>query len=166
MKYAIYSCLSFLVSGLASGATLSLQWPEHWETREPVQRGAALFLEGREVREGRAAQNLKITAVNVSTAAKPVTPASIKELAEKLRDAAAGTAVEKPVALQPLKQQQGYYFVVTDKNYSAKPDDYRQMVEGVLLSAGYLINFTLLTNDASSSGTVKLLAALEDLRIE
>ena len=40
------------------------------------------------------------------------------------------------------------------------------MIEGVMLKAGYLINFTLLTNDAGSDAAKVMVTAVTNARIE
>jgi hypothetical protein len=146
---------------------LHIAWPAHWELRDPVRHGAVLRLQAREQDQGATLQLLDLTAVNTTSASKPVDPSSIRELAAQLRDAALKSAVESKIEIVPFKSAQGYYFVATDRsNRPASDDDYRQMVEGVMLQSGYLINFTLLTNDAASAETRKMIAALAELRID
>ncbi|MFL6619559.1 MAG: hypothetical protein ACJ8MH_13215, partial [Povalibacter sp.] len=61
----------------------------------------------------------------------------------------------------------GYYFVATDRHSSnALIGNLRQLVEGVMLQSGYLINFTLRTNDADSPETKEMISALAEMRIE
>jgi hypothetical protein len=144
---------------------LHIAWPEHWELREPVRQGAVLRLQAREQNQGATLQLLDLTAVNTASASTVVDQDSIHELAAKLRDAALKSAVESKIELVPFTPVQGYYFVATDHR-PASPDNDRQMVEGVMLHSGYLINFTSLTNDATSAETRKMIAALAELRID
>ena len=75
-----------------------------------------------------------------------------------LRDVTLKTAKEKEIPLQKFTVAQGYYYTATDKN--PKPGEFTQLVEGVLVNQGYLINFTLLTNDAASPTAKAMIAAL------
>ena len=146
---------------------LHIQLPEHWELREPERQGSVLRLQAREQVQGATLQLLELTAVNTASAPKAIDPNSIRGLAAQLRDAALRSAVETKIDLVPLGTLQGYYFVVTDRRQQrASSADYRQMVEGVGLYSGYLINFTLLTDDAGSVDTRQMISALAQLRIE
>ena len=108
-------------------------------------------------------QSLQITAINLQHGPKPATPESVKQLATSLRDELGKTAVEKTIPLQEFKSVKGYYFAATDSK--PKPGEFGQLVEGVILSEGYLINFTLLTHDAASKDTQAMVAALGQLSI-
>lgn len=105
--------------------------------------------------------------IDTRMATKPVDAQSIRGLAGKLRDATLRTAADSAISLISLGASQGYYFVATDRDHrNASGDDgYRQRVEGVMLRSGYLINFTLLTNDADSGDTKEMISALAQLRI-
>lgn len=146
---------------------LHIAWPEHWEIRAPVTQGSALRLQARQQKEGATLQLLDITAVNTREASRPVNVGSIRILAERLRDATLPTAVESSIELTPFESASGFYFVATDRNHRVGAvDDYRQLIEGVMLRAGYLINFTLLTNDASAPESREILHVLDELTID
>jgi hypothetical protein len=146
---------------------LHIAWPEYWEIRPPVTQGSALRLQARQLKEGATLQLLDITAVNTREASRPVDVGSIRILAERLRDATLPTAVESSIELTPFGSASGFYFVATDRNYRAGAvDDYRQLIEGVMLRSEYLINFTLLTNDASAAESREILQLLDELTID
>ncbi len=110
---------------------------------------------------------LNITAVNAVSAEKPIDSSSLTDLISRLRDLSLQSSVETTIELVPMAGAQGYYFVATDRNYRAGQEgQYRQMIEGVMLKAGYLINFTLLTNDAGSDAAKVIVAAVTNAKIE
>lgn len=77
------------------------------------------------------------------------------------------TATESGIDVVPLGTSEGYYFVATDRDHQpTSGNNYRQLVEGVFLRSGYLINFTLLTNDAGSMDTREMISTLKELRID
>ena len=146
---------------------LHIDFPPRWEYREPVQRDSVLYVHARLQREGATVQLLNVSVIDTRAATRSVDTQSILGLAEKLRDLALRTAVESDISVVPLASSQGYYFVATDRNHqSASRDDYRQLVEGIMLRSGYLINFTLLTNDAGSTDAAEMISALTRLRID
>jgi len=88
---------------------------------------------------------------------------ALRQLASGLRDATLKTAQEKEIPLQTFSTVQGYYYRATDKN--PKPGEFTQMIEGVVIDHGYLINFTLLTNDAKGKDAQAMITALDKLSI-
>jgi hypothetical protein len=128
-----------------------------------VERGSIVYLQARQQREGRTVQRLSISIVDTRLAQKAVTSDSVKDLSTQLRDAALRTSREEQIPLRSLTNRHGYYFIATDTDRSAP---FTQYAEGAILHAGYLINFTLHTNDASSTETQEMLSALDQLRIE
>jgi hypothetical protein len=164
--------LTYLL-GLAASAlsavpskVLQIPWPAQWEIRQPTRQDFALQLHAREYSGGSTLQLLDLTAVNIRSASKDVDLLSLRELALQLRDYAARSAAEEKIELTPFDVALGYYFIATDRNYRGADGEYRQMVEGVMLKSGYLINFTLLTNDANSAESRNMMSALSELQIE
>jgi len=157
----------FLSTWVMAEARLHVAWPEYWETRAPVAQGPALLLQARLQKEGTTLQLLDITAVNTRAASRPVDVTSIRILAERLRDATLPTAVEDTIELMPLNSASGFYFVATDRSFRrGAVDGYRQLVEGVMLRSGYLINFTLLTSDSTAREAKEIMRVLDELTID
>jgi hypothetical protein len=132
-----------------------------------VQRDSVLYVHARLQREGATVQRLNVSVIDTRAATRSIDTQSILGLVEKLRDSALRTAAKSDINIVPLATSQGYYFVAADRNHqSASGDVYRQRVEGVMLRSGYLINFTLLTNDSGSTDTAEMISALAGLRID
>ena len=163
----VFLAVAAISSGASAGEVLRISWPEHWEVRPPVDQGSVVRLQAREQREGTTRQMLNLTAVSTTSAEERIDAASLKDLISRLRDLSLQSSVETSIELVPMAGTQGYYFVATDRNYRAGQEgQYRQMIEGVMLKAGYLINFTLLTNDAGSDAAKLMVAAVTNARIE
>jgi hypothetical protein len=155
------------VATSASAQDLTIRWPDHWEYREPKQQGPAVYLQAREQVNGETLQRLEITAIDVRAAQKPITRESIKDLASRLRDAASATAIEKKIPLRQFASGRGYYFIATDRNFvGAKVNSFKQMIEGVMFGDGYLVSFTMLTNDAQSEDARLIVSAIGNFTIE
>ena len=162
-----FLAVAAISSGASAGEVLRISWPEHWEVRPPVDQGSVVRLQARGQREGTTRQMLNLTAVSTTSAEKRIDAASLTDLISRLRDLSLQSSVETSIELVPMAGTQGYYFVATDRNYRAGQEgQYRQMIEGVMLKAGYLINFTLLTNDAGSDAAKLMVAAVTNARIE
>lgn len=162
---AIAVCLSAL--GASAENHLNIQWPEHWEYAPAQTRGSAMHLRARQQESGKIQQTLSVTVVDISASKRPIDAESIEGLTQKLRDAALTTAKEKEIAIQSLSSGSGFYFVATDKRIIDRSrDEFLQMIEGVMLNSGYLVTFTLLTDDAHSAPAKAMLAALDHLIIE
>ena len=162
-----FLAVAAISSGASAGEVLRISWPEHWEVRPPVDQGSVVRLQAREQREGTTRQMLNLTAVNTASADQRIESSSLTDLISRLRDLSLQSSVETSIEPVPMAGTQGYYFVATDRNYRAGQEgQYRQMVEGVMLKAGYLINFTLLTNDAGSDAAKLMVAAVTNARIE
>jgi hypothetical protein len=141
---------------------LQITWPAHWEFRTPQRQGPAIHLQAREQKDGLTIQMLDLTLIDTRPAQKPITTESIKDLASKLRDAALSTAVEKSAPLQEFSDHRGYYFVLSEAHFvAAKKNSFRQIIEGVIFDQNYLMNFTLLTNDAASADAKQIVGALD-----
>jgi hypothetical protein len=155
---------AFLVtSARADSPRLNLMWPDAWEIRPPQTRSQVVYLSARERRGTEITQTLQLTTLSVARASQPVTLASVRELANRLMHATAATSVEPEPALRQFPHRDGYYFIAEDK--APKAGDFRQLVVGVILANGYLVNFTLLTHDAGSKGTLAMLEALDRVDI-
>ena len=168
MRFALIVVLAVVSTSHARAeGTLKVAWPDNWEVRPPVDQGSVVRLQAREQREGTTRQMLNLTAVNTASADKRIDSSSLTDLISRLRDLSLQSSVETSIELVPMAGTQGYYFVATDRNYRAGQEgQYRQMIEGVMLKAGYLINFTLLTNDAGSDAAKLMVAAVTNARIE
>jgi len=156
------SVIAVATSAATTASSLYIPWPAGWKVGATQGQKGVTFLAARFAGEGE--QDLKVTAISVKEAKTPVTEASIHDLAEKLRDAAAKTAVDENISLKKFSASKGYYFSATDKN--PRPGDFTQLVEGVILNQGYLINFTLLTNDAAGKDATQMVDALDKLSIK
>lgn len=162
----LLGCLLSTLS-VAEEWRLHIAWPESWEMRAPETRGSALRLQARQRKQEKTTQLLDLTAVNVSAGSGSVDTASVRILVERLRDATLPTAVERNIELIPLESSRGFYFVATDQRYrSGARNAYRQLVEGVMLQSGYLISFTLLTNDARGLDATEILRVLDGLTVD
>ena len=162
-----FLAVAAISSGASAGEVLRISWPEHWEVRRPVDQGSVVRLQARGQREGTTRQMLNLTAVSTTSAEKRIDAASLTDLISRLRDLSLQSSVETSIEPVPMAGTQGYYFVATDRNYRAGQEgQYRQMIEGVMLKAGYLINFTLLTNDAGSDAAKVMVTAVTNARIE
>jgi len=142
---------------------LYIPWPQSWQVAPPRTDKSVMYQQARQQNTDKTVQSLQITAINLQHGPKPATPESVKQLATSLRNELGKTAVEKTIPLQEFKTVKGYYFAATDSK--PKSGEFTQLVEGVILSEGYLINFSLLTNDASSKDTQAMIAALDQLSI-
>jgi hypothetical protein len=151
----------------ASAQDLTIPWPAHWEYRESQRQGPAVHLQAREQINGETLQGLEITAIDVRAAQKPITRESVQDLASRLRDAASATAIEKKIPLRQFPNDRGYYFIASDRRFvAAKINSFKQMIEGVMLDDRYLINFTLLTNDAENEDARLIVNAIGASKIE
>jgi hypothetical protein len=160
---ALWSCCAFASE---PAQLLRISWPAHWEYREPQRQGPAVHLQAREQLNGQTTQRLEITAIDVHAAQKPITRESIQELASRLRDAALATATEKQIPLRQFANDRGYYFIASDSRFvAAKVNSFKQMIEGAMLDGSYLINFTLLTNDAGDEDARSMVDALGDISV-
>lgn len=156
-----------VVADTSSHPNMRIAWPQHWDLQLPERQGPALHLRARERLDGMIVQTLDITLIDTRAAQKPITQDSIEQLARSLRDASLSTSIEKNIPLQEFSSHRGYYFVASDAHFvAAKAGAYRQMLEGVMLVRGYLVNFTLLSNDAFSVNTQAMVDALGELKIE
>jgi len=147
----------------AEPLSLHIPWPVGWQIGEPRIDKSVMHQQPRQQSADKTVQSLQLTAINVQHGHKPPTPESVKHLAASLRDVVAKTAVEKSISLQEFKIVKGYYFAATDSQ--PKAGGFKQLVEGVILGEGYLINFTLLTNDAAGVEAKAMIAALDQLSI-
>jgi len=159
----ISSLLMFIGSAHANPLKLYVPYPTGWELREPLLRDNMLAYEARQQVNGKTVQHLQITAISPPQGKPAPNPETLKQLASGLRDVTLKTAKEKEIPLQKFTVAQGYYYTATDKN--PKPGEFTQLIEGVLVNQGYLINFTLLTNDAASPNAKAMIAALDQLSI-
>lgn len=160
--------LLLIGTAIASDATprLHLEWPESWEYRPAVERGSVVYLQARQRRDDHTVQHLRISIINTRLAQKAITPASVKDLVMQLRDATEHTPGEEQAPLRKLPNRDGYYFIAANTGGVMSSDSFKQYAEGAILHSGYLINFTLRTNDAGSAETGEMLNALDRVRIE
>lgn len=147
----------------AEPLALHIPWPQNWQVAPPHTDKSVMYQSARQQLLGKTVQSLQITAINLQHGPKPATPESVKQLATSLGDEIGKTSVEKTIPLHEFKAAKGYYFSATDSK--PKPREFTQMVEGVILNQGYLINFTLLTNDSNGADAQEIVAALDKLSI-
>jgi hypothetical protein len=165
-KSIFAACLLLAFAQAHSEASLRIAWPDGWEIRPPTTQGSTLQLQARHRAGDQTSLLLHVIAVNVEAAARPIDAAAVKGLASQLRDAALRKSTEASIELVAFGKSQGYYFAATHRGGRHSDDEFRQAVEGVLLRSGYLINFTLHTDDVASADTKALLSALAELRID
>ena len=145
---------------------LRIAWPPHWEYRPLQRQGPAIHLQAREQSGELTLQRLDVTVVDARSAQKPITSESIKDLAGKLRDASLSTSIEKSIPLREFSNHRGYYFVASDAHFiGAKVNSFKQIIEGAMYESECLVNFTLLTNDASSVNAQQIVNALSELQL-
>jgi len=158
------SSMAFATSEPASGPGLYIPWPAGWEVGPYRIEKSVMYQSSRLQRKDETVQTLQVTAINVQHGPRPIAPADLQQLADQLRNQVQTGAVEKSITVNPFKTTQGYYFAATDKH--PKSGEFTQMVEGVILNQGYLINFTLLTNDAAGKDATQIIDALDKLSIK
>lgn len=151
-------------SASASQPVLHIEWPDGWEHREPQAKGSIVHLQARQRSGEQTLQQLSLIVVDARPAQAPISPSSIRELVDRLRDAALATTNEKSIPVHSMASGRGYYFVASPKRSSVQAD-FLQQVEGVLLLKNYVIIFTLTTNDATDRDAVQMMAALDRLSI-
>jgi hypothetical protein len=158
--------VGLLLPAVAWSQDLTIVWPEHWEYRSPRRQGPAIHLQAREQNDGVTLETLDVTIIDARSAQKPITSESIKALASKLRDASLSTSIEKSIPLREFPNHRGYYFVASDAHLiGAAVGSFKQMIEGVMYESECLVNFTLLTNDASSVDAQGIVNALSELKL-
>lgn len=170
-------CLVFLAwlalcAGDAAAASksqprLHIGFPADWEYREPWTRESVLYFHARQQRAGATPQALRLSVIDASAAAGQVDSASLLDLVRRLRGAALPASRQERIDVVPLLASNGYYFVATGLNGDvARAYGHKQLVEGAMLVSGYLITFTLLTDDAASADTTQMISALARLRVD
>jgi hypothetical protein len=162
----LFGATTLRAAASPAGQGIYVIWPEGWQMQPLSQKGSALSVHARQIGASGVIQLLQITAVPADASPHPVTPATLRQTVEKLRDSVAPTAAETRIELQPFHRLQGFYFTMTDKHPTGQPNDYPQMIEGVFLSSGYLINVTLLTRNAKSTESVAMVDALETIVVK
>jgi hypothetical protein len=163
IAFAVVAPTCAQAQATAAAQGIYVDWPDGWEMQPLSRQGKALHLLARQRINGEVKQQLQIAAVAANASPHPVTPETLRATIEKLRDAVAPTAAETNIPLQPFHRLQGFYFSTTDKRPSGQPGDFPQMIEGVFLSSGYLVNVTLLTHDASDANASAILKAFETI---
>lgn len=153
----------FSMAATAAPLKLYVPYPAGWQLREPLLRDNMLAYEARQRVGDKVVQHLQIAAISPPVGKPAPSSESLKQLAGNLRDFSLKTAKEKEIPLQKFATAQGYFYSTTDKN--PKPGEFTQMVEGVMLNQGYLINFTLLTNDAAGADAQAMVSVLDKLSI-
>ena len=162
----LFGAMTSAAAASAAAQGIYVIWPQGWQMQPLSRQGSALSVHARQMSASGVSQWLQITAVPVDASPHPVTPATLRQTVEKLRDSVAPTAAEGHIELQPFHRLQGFYFTMTDKHPTGQPNDYPQMIEGVFLSSGYLVNLTLLTRNASSAEATAMVNAFETIVIK
>ncbi len=150
------------VGSAAPQSTLLIPWPHHWEYRYPFVQDGTIYFEARQQVNDVTSQRLRIRLLDISQAKKTIDSQLVRDLVIRLRSASLAAAGGKETGVTAFDASVGYYFV-TSSQQSESPG---QTVEGVLLSSGHLVYFTLVTHDAESIDTKDILAALGKLRIQ
>ncbi len=163
--------MMFAIVTAASAAStpqprLQIKWPPGWEYQPEVRDGSTVQLYARRQVSGQPAQRLHLIVIDTRRAQAPITSTSIKELAERLRDAGAARAHEGELLLRPFSGDRGQYFVLArSKRGAHELKDLQDSVDGVLLESGYLINFSLQATEASDSAVADMIEALDGLTV-
>lgn len=142
---------------------LAVPWPAGWQLQASQVKGNVLYEEAAQLGQGKEIQHVQITAMTL-VRSEPLNDKSLRDFAESLRDTVLKMASEKSIELKPFPHLRGYYFSATDK--TIKPNEYRQLIEGVMVINNCLVNFTLLTNDADGADAKTMVAALGRLEIQ
>lgn len=79
----------------------------------------------------------------------PASPDTARLLVELARRKAAESSLEQPLVLRDLDGARGWWFAATDRELTAggrapEPDEYRCLVQGVVVTGGLTLSFTLL----------------------
>jgi len=156
--------MAFAASDPATGPGLYIPWPTGWQVGPYRIDKSVMYQSSKMQRNNETVQTLQVTAINVQHGPKPIGSDDLKQLADQLRDQTLTGAVEKSISVNPFKIAEGYYFAATDKH--PKGGEFTQLIEGVILNHGYLINFTLLTNDAAGKDATQMIDALDRLLIK
>jgi hypothetical protein len=77
----------------------------------------------------------------------PLAAGDVKQMVEQAAQDAKTQSVEKTLAIKELRNgtNVGYYFSATDR--APKPDEYKNLTQGVFSLGEVLLTFTILTND-------------------
>lgn len=155
-------CVALAAQAQLLPKRLMAVWPAGWEVQASQVKDNVLYEEAAQLREGKEIQHLQITAIT-PVQKTPLDDKSLRDFAKNLRDTVLKIASEKSIELKLFPSARGYYFSATDK--TVKPNEYRQLVEGVMIAERCLVNFTLLTNDVNSADAKAMILALDNLSI-
>jgi hypothetical protein len=171
VRMSIHAGVVLLGAGLSMSATayaaaapkLAMAWPAEWQAQPLVLDNQRYYLWAAQRVGNVEKQQLLLSVFTAVSMREPWRANRIKEMALLLRDGTAPLARERELQLQPFADGSGFYFVATHK--AELGPGYRQLVQGVWRSAGYVFNFVLQTNDATSADTRAVLGALQALRV-
>jgi hypothetical protein len=170
LPFALVLMMFAMVTAASAASTplprLQFKWPPGWEYQPEVREGSTVQLQARRRVSGQPAQRLHLIVIDTRLAQAPITSTSIKELAERLRDAAAARAHEGELSLRPFSGDRGHYFVLARAKQGAhESNELEDSVEGVLFESGYLINFSLQAIAANDPAVAEMIEALDGLRV-
>lgn len=151
------------VSGSAGGV-VELRVPADW-----VQSGRSTPIDLTFTRPG-SRENLRITALPVPKDRMALmTEAKMQEILRERGTALLPVSVEKTVELTPLMgaASTGHYFALTDKRRVDAPDsdtDFRFMHSGMIKMGGWMVVFSVFTNNRDGVFAREALGAVASLR--
>ena len=131
--------------------SVQLSAPESWpvEMRDAHNRTLPTIAFG--PNEGATYQVLITPLAPTRKDGPPLAASAVKQMVEQAAQEARTQSVEKTLTIKELKagNNAGYYFSATDR--APKPDEYKNLTQGVLSLGDVLLTFTILTNDGYES---------------
>jgi hypothetical protein len=127
--------------------SLQLSVPESWpvELRDAPNRTLPTIAFG--PNEGATYQVLITPLAPARKDGPPLAASAVKQMVEQAAQDAKAQSVEKTLVIKELKSgnNAGYYFSATDR--APKPDEYKNLTQGIFSLGEVLLTFTILTND-------------------
>jgi hypothetical protein len=127
--------------------SLQLSAPQSWtvELRDAPNRTLPTIAFG--PNEGATYQILITPLAPTRKDGPPLAASAVKQMVEQAAQGAKTQSVEQTLVIKELKSGNnvGYYFSATDR--APKPDEYKNLTQGVFSLGEILITFTILTND-------------------
>ncbi len=132
---------------LPARGSIQMSVPSNWDDqlRQPPQALPPTI--NFRARQGKSFEVLVTPLWQIGADTPPSTKDAIRQTVQKAADDAKGQAVEKTIPVIELSGAAGpgFYFSATDK--SAKPGEYKYMIQGMLKVSDLTVTFTILTND-------------------
>ncbi|PNK59638.1 hypothetical protein [Psychrobacter sp. FDAARGOS_221] len=136
---------------LTSGKTLTVNLPTNWTVQSAVKKGPATHIELTNNSVTHAPKVMMSLAFTKSTDNRLTTLPAIRQLVEENSQRFQSQAVENPIRIQKLANNNGYYFKITDKtmnpNQAHGADEYMYMFQGAILVKEGVAIFSGLTDD-------------------